>query len=55
MLFVGDGVKRSTSMANRNSLPRGKSGRDVKLTTHLVLRSRIVELYLHFHHVFVAW
>jgi hypothetical protein len=33
------------------SFPRGKSDGAVKLTTHLHLspRSRIVELYLHFH------
>lgn len=50
-------VLRSTSMANRDCLPMGKSGTDVKLTTHLhvVLRSRIVEFYLHSHHVSVAW
>jgi hypothetical protein len=37
--------------------PRRKSGRGVKLTTHLhiVPRSRMAELYLHFECVLMAW
>jgi hypothetical protein len=41
----------------RGQFPLGKSGRGVKLTTHLPLvpRSKMVELYLHSLHVFMAW
>jgi hypothetical protein len=36
-------------MGTGGSFPRGKGGMDVKLITHLhlVLRARMVELYLH--------
>jgi hypothetical protein len=41
----------------RGLFPRGESGKSVKLITHLhlVLRSRMAELYLHSPHVFMAW
>jgi len=48
----------SYTMGNRGSFPEGKSGRGVKLTTHLHLvpRSRNVWIYASTHpHVFMAW
>jgi hypothetical protein len=44
-------------MGIEGSFPGDKSGCCVKLTTHLHLmpRSRMVEIYLHFPYVFMTW
>jgi hypothetical protein len=47
----------SYPMGTRGSLLRKKCGCGMKLTTHLhlMLRSRMVELYLHSPYVFMTW